>query len=125
MPPGLSVAEVVLQHLVESHGENPELTAALVVEVVGLFHAAARANPEEALPTTEKVRKVSVSMPADLIAAVQQRVGPGEFSRYVSDAVAHQHRQDLLAELSALLDEEYGPVPQELIDRARAEWPDR
>ena len=68
--------------------------------------------------------KVSVSMPEDLTAAVQQRVGRGKFSQYVTEAVARQLELDLLAELSELLAAEYGPVPEEYLAEARAAWPD-
>lgn len=71
-----------------------------------------------------RARKVSVSMPEGLTAAVQQRVGKGEFSHYVAEAVARQLELDLLAELAALLTAEYGPVPQELPAEAEAAWPD-
>lgn len=69
-------------------------------------------------------RKVSVSLPEDLTAAVQQRVGPGKFSQYVSEAVSRQLEQDLLAELSELLTAEHGAVPEEYLAEARAAWPD-
>jgi Arc/MetJ-type ribon-helix-helix transcriptional regulator len=69
-------------------------------------------------------RKVSVSMPEGLTAAVQQRVGRGKFSQYVTDAVTRQLELDLLAELSDLLAAEYGPVPEEYLAEARAAWPD-
>jgi Arc/MetJ-type ribon-helix-helix transcriptional regulator len=69
-------------------------------------------------------RKVSVSMPEDLTAAVQHRVGRGKFSQYVTEAVARQLELDLLAELSDLLTAEHGPVPEEYLAQARAEWPD-
>ena len=69
-------------------------------------------------------RKVSVSMPEDLTAAVQQRVGRGKFSQYVTEAVARQLELDLLAELSELLAAEHGPVPEEYLAEARAAWPD-
>jgi hypothetical protein len=69
-------------------------------------------------------RKVSVSMPADLTAAVQQRVGRGKFSQYVTEAVSRQLERDLLAELSELLAAEHGPVPEEYQAEARAAWPD-
>jgi len=68
--------------------------------------------------------KVSVSMPADLTAAVQQRVGRGKFSQYVTEAVSRQLELDLLAELSELLAAEHGPVPEEYLAEARAAWPD-
>jgi Arc/MetJ-type ribon-helix-helix transcriptional regulator len=70
------------------------------------------------------VRKVSVSMPEDLTAAVQQRVGRGKFSQYVTEAVNRQLEQDLLAELSDLLAAEHGPVPAEYLAEAQAAWPD-
>jgi Arc/MetJ-type ribon-helix-helix transcriptional regulator len=69
-------------------------------------------------------RKVSVSMPENLTAAVQQRVGRGKFSQYVTEAVARQFELDLLAELSELLTSEHGPVPEEYLEEARAAWPD-
>ena len=69
-------------------------------------------------------RKVSVSMPQDLTAAVQRRVGRGKFSQYVTEAVTRQLELDLLAELSDLLASEHGPVPEEYLAEARAAWPD-
>lgn len=68
--------------------------------------------------------KVSVSMPEDLTAAVQRRVGRGKFSQYVTEAVARHLELDLLAELSELLAAEHGPVPEEYLAEARAAWPD-
>jgi Arc/MetJ-type ribon-helix-helix transcriptional regulator len=69
-------------------------------------------------------RKVSVSMPEDLTAVVQGRVGRGKFSQYVTEAVARHLEQDLLAELAELLAAEHGPVPGEALAEARAAWPD-
>ena len=77
-----------------------------------------------ALRAVGPARKVSVSMPEDLTAAVQQRVGPGKFSQYVTEAVTRQLELDLLAELSELLTAEHGPVPEEYRAEARAAWPD-
>jgi len=71
-----------------------------------------------------RARKVSVSMPEDLTAAVQQRVGRGDFSQYVTEAVARQLELDLLGELAALLETEHGPVSDEALDEARRSWPD-
>lgn len=71
-----------------------------------------------------KARKVSVSMPQDLTAAVQERVGPGAFSSYVTQAVSRQLEQDLLSELSEELETEHGPVSGEALAEARAAWPD-
>jgi malonyl CoA-acyl carrier protein transacylase len=71
-----------------------------------------------------KVRKVSVSMPEELADAVRARTGAGGFSRYVSEAVSREVSHDLLGELLDELDAEYGPVPEELIEQARRQWPD-
>jgi Arc/MetJ-type ribon-helix-helix transcriptional regulator len=78
-------------------------------------------------PTLKAVgaaRKVSVSMPEDLTTAVQQRVGRGKFSQYVTEAVTRQLELDLLAELSEMLTAEHGPVPEGYLAEARAAWPD-
>src|SRR5215475_4255671 len=80
--------------------------------------------PGRRLQIVGKARKVSVSMPEDLTAAVQQRVGRGAFSQYVTEAVARQLELDLLAELAELLAAEHGPVPEEYLAEARAAWPD-
>ncbi|MDE3722669.1 hypothetical protein PWG71_14865 [Nocardiopsis sp. N85] len=86
---------------------------------------------EEVLPegrTAEdrggRARKISVSMPEELTTAVQRRVGRGEFSRYVTEAVARRLEADLLAELVALLEEEHGPVDEAALAEAEALWPD-
>jgi len=71
-----------------------------------------------------KVRKVSVSMPEELADAVRARTGAGGFSRYVTDAVQEQVRLDLLDDLVAEFEAEYGPIPEELVQEAMREWPD-
>jgi hypothetical protein len=71
-----------------------------------------------------KVRKVSVSMPEELTEAVRVRTGPGGFSRYVTEAVQEQIRQNLLDELAADLEERYGPVDEQGVREATREWPD-
>ena len=81
-------------------------------------------EPEPRLRHVGRARKISVSMPEDLTAAVQQRVGRGEFSQYVTEAVTRQLELDLLGELSALLQAEHGPVSEEALAEARRSWPD-
>jgi hypothetical protein len=71
-----------------------------------------------------RVQKVSVSMPEELATAIRERTGPGGFSRYISEAAERQLRRDGLRELLDELDAEYGPVPPELLEQARREWPD-
>ena len=71
-----------------------------------------------------RARKVSVSMPEELTAAVQRRVGRGEFSQYVTEAVSRQLELDLLADLSAILELEHGTIAAEHLAEAEAAWPD-
>jgi Arc/MetJ-type ribon-helix-helix transcriptional regulator len=71
-----------------------------------------------------KVRKVSVSMPEELADAVRARTGAGGFSRYVTDAVQEQVRLDLLDDLAAEFEAEYGPLDEKLVEQAMREWPD-
>ena len=82
------------------------------------------AEPGGNLRSLGRARKVSVSLPEGLTAAVQQRVGKGQFSHYVAEAVARQLELDLLAELAALLEAEHGPVPEKFLAEAEAAWPD-
>ena len=81
-------------------------------------------HPGDALKANGAARKVSVSMPEDLTAAVQRRVGRGKFSQYVTEAVTRQLELDLLAELSELLTVEHGPVPEDYLAEAQDAWPD-
>ncbi|MEY9211686.1 hypothetical protein ABH917_001132 [Thermobifida halotolerans] len=74
--------------------------------------------------STSRTRKVSISMPEDLSAAIRERVRPGGLSSYVTEAVARQLELDLLADLSDLLEDEYGPVSEEALAEAEAAWPD-
>jgi hypothetical protein len=63
-------------------------------------------------------------MPEELSEAVRARTGAGGFSRYVTDAVQEQVRQDLLDDLAAEFEAEYGPIDEELVEQAMREWPD-
>jgi Arc/MetJ-type ribon-helix-helix transcriptional regulator len=91
-------------------------------ERLGLLPAGDRVR--HGLHLVGRARKVSVSMPEDLTAAIQQRVGQGRFSQYVTEAVARQLELDLLAELSEVLEAEHGPVSEEALAEARSAWPD-
>jgi hypothetical protein len=42
----------------------------------------------------------------------------------VSDAVEREIRHDMLGELIEELEAEYGPVPPEVREQTRREWPD-
>ena len=71
-----------------------------------------------------RVQKVSVSMPEELTAAVRARTGPGGFSRYLTEATERKLQHDLLGDLLAELNAEFGPVSPELLEWADRQWPD-
>jgi len=72
-----------------------------------------------------RAEKVSVSMPSELTESVRERVGRGEFSAYVAEAVAMRLEMDLLAALDQDIEERRGtPIPDEYLDEAEAAWPD-
>jgi Arc/MetJ-type ribon-helix-helix transcriptional regulator len=85
----------------------------------------AAANVQQAQGLGGRVQKVSVSMPAELTEAVRNRTGAGGFSHYVSEAVQARIRHDLLGDLLDELDEQYGPVPDEIREKTRLLWPDQ
>lgn len=63
-------------------------------------------------------RRASSTLP--LIEAVRRRTCVGCISRYVGREIRH----DLLGDLLEELEVEYGPLPEELLEQARREWPD-
>ena len=77
---------------------------------------------ESTRPHGGKVRKVSVSMPEELAEAVRARTGSGGFSRYVTDAVEERVRLNLLDDLSAQLQADFGPFDEEGVQRAMRLW---
>ena len=77
-------------------------------------------EPEE--PQADRVRKVSVSMPESLAAEIRKRVGPGSFSRYVTEAVHHRLKQDQLADLLAEMEAVNGPVSEDELAAVETVW---
>jgi hypothetical protein len=69
--------------------------------------------------------KMSVTIPADLAAELRERAGRGNVSAYVTDALIRQLEHDRLGDLVAELAEIHGPVTEEELAAARAEWLDR
>jgi Arc/MetJ-type ribon-helix-helix transcriptional regulator len=124
---------------IEDVSEKPE--RALSVLEDALRAALAAASPEQVLRAVRaafpaenveidtsrfhgRVQKVSVSMPEELTAAIRERTGSGGFSRFVSEAAEKRLRNELLDTYLDELDEVFGPVPAELMEQARREWPD-
>jgi Arc/MetJ-type ribon-helix-helix transcriptional regulator len=78
----------------------------------------ARRADDSTRNVSDRVRKVSVSMPDSLIRRVKERVGSGSFSRYVTEAVMRQLRMDNLDDLIADYVSRHGPLPQEALEEA-------
>jgi hypothetical protein len=67
--------------------------------------------------------KLSVTIPSDVAAELRSRAGRGNVSAYVTDALIRQLEHDRLGDLLAELEGIHGPVTEEELARARAEWP--
>lgn len=116
----LSALEQALRRALESYSREQVIER--VVTVLPAARAAAERAPEPGLHG--KVQKVSVSLPSELTEAIRARTGAGGFSRYVTDAVQQRIQHELLGELLDELEAEYGPVDEQGVRRAMAEWPD-
>ena len=115
--PQLSALEQALKQALSSIPRNQVVKCVISVLPAAVF------VDESARLHSGRVRKVSVSMPEELAEAVRVRAGAGGFSRYVTDAVAEQVRLDLLDDLSAELEDEFGPIPDEIREQTRQTWP--
>lgn len=72
--------------------------------------------------TSMAVSKVSLSIDEDVLAEARARAGRRELSSYVNDALRRQLQRDRLGELLAEMDEESGPVPDDVLEEARTPW---
>lgn len=104
----------------------PEQVLRVVVAALPLSDTSTSRPPAQIDPERfhGRVQKVSVSMPEELSLAIRERTGPGAFSRYIAEAAEKRLRGELFNEYLDELDRAYGPVPPELAERARREWPD-
>jgi Arc/MetJ family transcription regulator len=68
------------------------------------------------------VSKVSLSLDEEVLAEARERAGRRELSSYVNDALRRRLQQDRLGDLLAEMDAESGPVPEELLAKARQVW---
>jgi hypothetical protein len=116
----LSAVEEATRRALESYSREQVVERVIAVLPAGGERAADPPKPG----LHGKVEKVSVSLPSELIEAIRARTGAGGFSRYVTAAVQERVRLDLLDELSAVLEAEYGPVDEAGVREAMAEWPD-
>ena len=71
------------------------------------------------------VEKISLSLGADLVAKARRVAGHRGLSALVNDALRIKLQHERLRSLLDQMDDEFGPVPPEGLDRARATWPER
>ena len=70
------------------------------------------------------MKKVSVTLDADLVAEAKSEVGEREFSRYLNDALMLRLQRARLERLELQLSEELGPIPEEVQRKVDAQdWP--
>ena len=89
-----------------------------------VFHSACRAfNSYYGRIPAMAVRKWSVSIEEGLAGRVEEHVGPRGLSAFVARAVDRALERDQLERHLNELDEQFGEVPEELVERFDAEWP--
>jgi hypothetical protein len=59
--------------------------------------------------------RITITVDEDVLEELKSRVGPGEVSSYVVDALRARLRKDPILELLDKLDEMYGPLTDEQI----------
>lgn len=65
------------------------------------------------------MKRVTVTIPEELLRSIRDRIGDRELSAYVTEALAHQDQIDRLGELSDWLQAEHGAVTDEELAEAR------
>lgn len=66
-------------------------------------------------------KKYTVTLPEELAEEIRSQVGPGGFSRYVTQAVERQRERERLHEAVDWWESEYGSVTEEELAAAEAE----
>jgi hypothetical protein len=66
-------------------------------------------------------KKYTVTLPEELAEAIRAEVGPGGFSRYVTQAIELQRERNRLGQLVDWMELEYGPVSEAEMAEAEAE----
>lgn len=74
-------------------------------------------------PAPDLSDKLSITVPAPVAEEIRARAGRGNVSAYVTQALIRQLEHDRLGDLVAELEEAHGPITDEELAAARAEWP--
>lgn len=67
-------------------------------------------------------KKVSVTLDADLVAEIKSEVGERGFSAYLNDSIRRRRQYERLRRLLREMDEEFGPVPDDVKQQVAREW---
>lgn len=106
---------------------TPRSTAKVAVTPRGTAGAQRRDAPRTAAPRPRtpagRYRKVSVTLPADLLDRLRARVGEGNLSGYLAETLEEKERLAALDEFIALMIEEHGEPSEEDIQEVRRRWP--
>lgn len=68
--------------------------------------------------------RITITVDDDTLAELKERVGPGEVSAFVVEALRHKLRIDPIEELLHQLDRMYGPLTEQEIKEGE-EWYDQ
>jgi len=68
--------------------------------------------------------RVTITIDEETLAELKERVGPGEVSAFVVEALRHKLRIDPIKELLRQLDEMYGPLTEQELKEG-AQWYDQ
>ena len=70
------------------------------------------------------IKKVSLSLPADLVAEARQWANGGSLSAYVADGIRRRILADRQAQYLFQLDDEFGALTEDELASARRLWHD-
>ena len=74
-------------------------------------------------PTGERYVKTSVTIPAGTLARAKKRAGGRGLSAYVAEALEREERRRALAEYLDAAEAAAGPIPEDVLEEVRREWP--
>ena len=67
-------------------------------------------------------QRITITVDEDVLNELKSRVGPGEVSAYVVEALRARLQKDPILELLDKLDEMYGPLTEDEIAEGEREW---
>ena len=68
------------------------------------------------------MKKVSVTLDEQLVAEIKSEIGEGGFSAYLNESLVRRRQYERLRQYLRELDEEFGPVPDDVRQQVEKEW---